>query len=130
LDQTPLSLSQENEMKCRMCQDVDIPEGEDICDQCHTELLEEDEAINRAIDDHETYLSQTWSHYRITEFEDGSCLVECSTNDDNDDGYPDREVVRWNVHPKSLEVALELTGKSRVGCIGTVVTVWHNGIKI
>jgi len=117
-------------MKCRVCGEVDIPEDEEACDQCLTELEEEAEALEHEIEEYERKRFETWSEYRITELENGSCLVECSTNDNNDDGYPDNEVDMWKMHFKSLEDAIEVTGRSRTGCIGTIVTVWHNGEKI
>ena len=115
-----------------MC-DEDIPIGEQFCDKCYTQLVEENEEIDRELErweEKEEERLQTWSEYIIHESSDGSCRVDCATNDNNDDGYPDYEIVTWTMNFKSLEDAIKVTGRSRTGCIGTKVTVLHNGVKI
>lgn len=57
-------------------------------------------------------------------------LVEFKTNDDNDDGYPDGEEVRAVYHCKSLNQALGVTGKSRIGLYGQPVDVYLDDKKI
>lgn len=75
-------------------------------------------------------MSEIYSIFWIWRQPDGSCKVEFETNDDDDDGYPDPEVVRATYHPKSLKLALELTGKSRIGVYGHCVDVYLDGKKI
>lgn len=116
-------------MKCEIC-GADISKDKNICDECYNELSEGEELVYRAIEEYEWKLPSVWAEYNIIENEDGRCIVEASTNDNNDDGYPDEEIVQWKMKFSSLERALSITGKSRTGCIGTVVTVWHNGTKI
>lgn len=75
--------------------------------------------------------SDIWTEYRIETIEKGkSYLVDWSTNDDNDDGYPDGEIVRDRYTMPTIERALNFTGKSRRGCGGSEVTVYLDGKRI
>lgn len=72
---------------------------------------------------------EIWTQFRI--YQDGEAItVEYGSNDDDDDGYPDPEVVRATYRPKSLKAALDITGKSRRGVYGHKVDVHLNGEKI
>ena len=53
-----------------------------------------------------------------------------STNDDNDDGYPDGEITRWDYTDSSLDRVLARVGKCRVGVSGVIVTVTLDGKEI
>ena len=57
-------------------------------------------------------------------------VVEFETNDDDDDGYPDGEVVRAVYHCESLKQVFGLTGKSRTGMYGQPVDVYLDDKKI
>lgn len=72
---------------------------------------------------------ELWTVFRIWQ-NDGIITVDFETNDNNDDGYPDPEVTRATYHPKTLEAALSLAGKSRCGVYGHRVYVYLNGILI
>lgn len=71
--------------------------------------------------------------YHIMEIEalpDGGAVVRHETNDDNDDGYPDGRVVRWENRWKDLEAAKRSCGLSRVGISGIEVTVYLDGVRL
>lgn len=53
----------------------------------------------------------------------GPVWVKSSTNDNNDDGYPDGLVESWWIGYKSLREALTSTGVTRKGAYGQPVTV-------
>jgi len=72
---------------------------------------------------------ETWTIFRIQDTPTG-LTIEYESNDDDDDGFPDREVVRATYYPRTLEAALQVTGKSRIGLYGQPVDVYHNGVKI
>lgn len=73
----------------------------------------------------------TYSTYRIrTGIYGTNAVVEFETNDDDDDGYPDGEVVRAEYRLPSLDRALAFTGKSRHGLYGQPVNVYLNGERI
>ncbi len=76
----------------------------------------------------------TWTIFRIWQNQPGPgdhhITVEYESNDDDDDGYPDREVVRATYYPRTLEGALQVTGKSRIGLYGQPVDVYLDGEKI
>lgn len=74
---------------------------------------------------------RTWTEYRIETREKGKkYVIDWSTNDDNDDGWPDAEVTRDQYTFASLDRALNFTGKSRRGCGGAEVEVYLDGKKI
>lgn len=72
----------------------------------------------------------TWTIYDIITNSDGSARVEWATNDDDDDGLPDREIARASWNFKSVEEAKRFSGASRTGCSGCEVTVRLDGNKI
>lgn len=57
-------------------------------------------------------------------------IVYATTNDDNDDGYPDGNWENWEMQFHNLESALRFTGKCRVGISGVIVTVTLNGKEL
>lgn len=73
---------------------------------------------------------QTWTEYGIFTEDDGTYSVYASTNDDNDDGYPDANVTEWRLSYPNLEAALKITGKTRTGLYGQPVRVFLDGEKV
>jgi hypothetical protein len=67
--------------------------------------------------------------YFITTTPDGA-VVNCITNDDDDDGYPDGRWVAWEEEYPSVEKALAIKGKCRIGISGVIVTVTLDGKEI
>lgn len=65
----------------------------------------------------------------ITSLGDGRCSVHESTNDDDDDGYPDGHVEEWS-YEGDLARELERHGKSRTGISGVKVSVYLDGEKL
>jgi hypothetical protein len=63
----------------------------------------------------------------ITTRADGSVWAVHTTNDDNDDGYPDGATQVWALNYKSVEDAKRVSGKSRIGISGVIVTVTVEG---
>jgi len=59
----------------------------------------------------------------------GATVVE-TTNDNDDDGYPDGEWVSWESTFGTADAAFKHAGKCRVGMSGVIVTVIHNGEEI
>jgi len=57
---------------------------------------------------------------------DGSIVIYCSTNDNLDHGVPS-EFAEWTSTAKDRAQFDKFYGKSRTGCIGTVVTVTLDG---
>lgn len=56
--------------------------------------------------------------------------VECETNDDDDDGYPDGQIDRWTMFFPSVAKALAYAGTCRIGVSGVVVTVTLDGEEV
>lgn len=116
--------------------DPDSPQ--EVDEEIESDLGPDDEDLDDEIDDdfdEETEFEHddwpgVWQDVRIYTQADGSVIAEISTNDDNDDGLPDPEVVRWNMQYGSVEKSLEHLGKSRVGVSGVAVTVFLDGKKI
>lgn len=61
--------------------------------------------------------------------EDGSIVIYCSTNDNLDHGAPS-EFAEWTSTAKDRAQFDKIYGKSRIGCVGTVVTVTLDGKKL
>lgn len=78
---------------------------------------------------HNDDAAYTWTRYDIKTGCPGpkSVVVFWSTNDDNDDGYPDDRDVSDSHAFVTLEEALRFTGKTHVGFYGQPVTVTLNG---
>lgn len=70
-----------------------------------------------------------WFDYDIYDAGIDGIIVECSTNDNLDRGYPS-EYARWTERYKTVEEALKRTGKSRTGVSGTIVTVRVNSVEV
>jgi hypothetical protein len=76
-------------------------------------------------------LGEAWQHYSIsTGYDGGRVLVLVRTNDNDDDGYDDGEVVEWQETFADLERALGYSGRSRVGISGILVTVTVDGERV
>ena len=60
----------------------------------------------------------------------GSVMVYETTNDDDDDGFPDGEWKEWESSFKNVEAAMKYAGKCRIGFLGTIVTVTLNGKEL
>lgn len=75
-----------------------------------------------------------WQHYHLitggVSFDDQSVRIECETNDDDDDGYPDGEIERWTMTFPTVDAALAYAGKCRVGVSGVIVTVTLDGEEV
>lgn len=65
----------------------------------------------------------------VVTHDDGSATIYSETNDNLDSGYPS-EYARWSTNWANAKSALEYAGKSRIGCMGAVVTVTVNGDKV
>jgi hypothetical protein len=61
---------------------------------------------------------------------DENVRIECETNDDNDDGWPDGEVTTWVMHFPNVTQALKYAGTCRVGISGVIVTVTLDGREV
>lgn len=75
-------------------------------------------------------LTATWTKVEIYSQPDGTAVAHWATNDDNDDGFPDGEVVRATYTYKSLAKAKEIWGKSRLGYYGQPVDVYIDDKKV
>ena len=77
----------------------------------------------------------TWLEYNIYGDRD-SCVIHVSTNDNNDDGFPDASIESWelsftgNERGSAIEQALKHTGVSRTGMSGCNVYVSLNGEEV
>ena len=70
-----------------------------------------------------------WHRIDIQTLGKGRCVVHESTNDNDDDGYDDGEVVSWN-YEDNIARALLRHGKSHVGISGVKVTVTLDGEEL
>lgn len=86
------------------------------------------EATMLRILDYEQNPSCAWQRYDITG-NDTHAEIHCTTNDDDDDGYPDGEIQEWIEEGyKGIAQALRVKGVSRFGVSGVAVIVTVNGI--
>ena len=63
----------------------------------------------------------------------GSVRISYTTNDDNDDGYPDGKWVSWEEEysdPQASHDAVARLGVCRIGVSGVIVTVIVDGMEI
>jgi hypothetical protein len=68
--------------------------------------------------------------WHITE-SDGRITSKHRTNDDNDDGWPDDEIVDWTIGPQPKEIALRSPfNRSHIGCSGCYVYVYLDGKEL
>ena len=67
---------------------------------------------------------QAWQTYDLFTAEDGTIRGTASTNDDNDDGYPDGDISRWEVSYQNRAEMLKRTGGTHYGCSGIHVLVY------
>lgn len=78
--------------------------------------------------------AETWSTFDIRS--DGDPNLACpvrvfwSTNDDNDDGYPDEDIVSCEFSFSTVDAARKFTGVTRRGYYGQPVTVTLDGQEI
>jgi len=75
-------------------------------------------------------ITETWHIYDLCTLEDGTIRGTSSTNDDNDDGYPDRETSSWTVSYKNREEMLKRTGGCHYGISGIHVMVYLDGQEV
>lgn len=69
-----------------------------------------------------------WQRYNLYTAADGSISGTTATNDNNDDGYPDKEgIERWHVSYRDRADMIRRTGGSHTGCSGVEVTVFLDG---
>ena len=73
---------------------------------------------------------RAWQRYDLYTQPDGTIRGEASTNDDNDDGYPDGTVDRWPLKFQNREDALKHFGTCRFGISGIEVEVTLDGERI
>ena len=73
---------------------------------------------------------QAWQTYDLFTAEDGTIHGTASTNDDNDDGYPDADISRWEVSYRNREEMLKRTGGTHYGCSGVHVLVYLDGKEV
>ena len=74
-------------------------------------------------------MEETYSNFFGYTKEDGSIVIYCSTNDNLDHGVPS-EFAEWTSKAKDRVQFDKIYGKSRIGCVGTIVTVTLDGIKL
>jgi len=68
--------------------------------------------------------------WHVTE-PDGRVISHHETNDDNDDGVPDGEVMRFSVGPQARERALQSPyNRSHIGASGVRVYVYLDGKEV
>ena len=72
--------------------------------------------------------SSVYSTWNITTLDHSRAHVKFETNDDNDDGVPEEPV--FNEYDTTMNIAINVAGKSRTGVNGAVVTVYLDGKKI
>ena len=70
---------------------------------------------------------ETWMRYDLYQQTNGTINGQASTNDDNDDGYPDNDVAVWDVSYKNYDDMLKTTGGTHTGLYGQPVEVFLNG---
>ena len=69
-----------------------------------------------------------WQRYDGITYSDGSVAVECGTNDNDDDGFPDREGPQyWHIIVPNVAAFKKFAGTSRIGVSGIRVTVTLDG---
>jgi hypothetical protein len=68
--------------------------------------------------------------YFIDSQPDGSAVVHCETNDDDDDGVPDGSWENWDMEFPTVKKALKHCGKCRIGISGVIVTVTLDGEEV
>lgn len=74
---------------------------------------------------------EAWQRYDLHTLPDGRSIGgSTSTNDDNDDGYPDLTIETWSVVFRDRADMLQRTGGSHVGCSGINVTVFLDGVEV
>ena len=87
-------------------------------------------ASNKNPPDDITSQDNTWTRYDLYTAPDGSIHGQASTNDNNDDGYPDFDVSVWSISYKNYNEMLERTGGSHDSYYGQPVEVFLDGKRI
>jgi hypothetical protein len=72
----------------------------------------------------------TYHRYDMHTRADGEIHGWVETNDDNDDGYPDGNIERWQEHCKTRAEFDRRVGRSRIGISGVKVTVVLDGEEL
>lgn len=73
-------------------------------------------------------MASVYFNYNVTTNDDGSADVQCQTNDNGDTGYPG-EYAEWSDHWQDAKKAIAHCGVSRIGCMGSKVTVKVDGVE-
>lgn len=75
--------------------------------------------------------ARTWTTYAIYTGQHAvrgnTVLVHWSSNDDNDDGYPDDDIEHAEYRFPNVEAAIKFTGRTRRGLYGQPVDVTLDG---
>jgi hypothetical protein len=91
------------------------------------EILTPTEQLILSVLDAQGEHTAAWQRYDITG-NDNEAEIYCSTNDDDDDGFPDGVVTEWIEEGfQSIGKALKRTGVCRYGISGVAVIVTVNG---
>jgi hypothetical protein len=69
----------------------------------------------------------TWTEFHVWPMDVDRVEVRMTTNDDNDDGFPDAEVASITLRFPDLRSALQHTGSTRRGFYGQPVRVYVEG---
>lgn len=104
------------------------------CEPCSEALVREPEPDESwSFEDSHAETERTWSRYDIWSRggpPDRPVVVECASNDDDDDGHPDADSTHYTLHFRTVEDALKQFGHSRVGFSGCEVTVRLDGVRV
>ncbi len=71
-----------------------------------------------------------WQRYELYTDNEGEIRGVCSTNDNDDDGYPDGAIEQWEVHYRTYGEMLQRTGGMHYGCSGIKVEVYLDGCGV
>lgn len=75
-------------------------------------------------------MADTYTRYDITTLPDSKAHIRMTTNDDNDDGYPDGQDVSWE-RDTAMQTAMKVAGyRSHTGYYGQPVDVYLDGKRI
>lgn len=71
-----------------------------------------------------------WHRIRADTLPSGEVIAHHSTNDDDDDGYPDGHTTEWTINYGSRAQFDKCCGVCRVGISGIIVTVTLDGKEL
>lgn len=134
-----LTIKERTGFRCEACGEDDsvvyatatgtIEEILEVCEKCRTvfesDIYEGEVEEAPVIEEVEPIV---WTVFDLTTLEGGRIAIEMRTNDDNDDGCPDDDIVRSYDTVANLESALKVTGgPSHYGHFGHHVSVYLDG---